>query len=257
MSFVLIHGATCTAGIWGRLIPLLYGDVLAVDLPGRGTRADTDLRGLTLEGCAKAVAEDIVQRDLTDVTLVAHSFSGVVAPRVMALLPERIQQVVLLAAVVPPDRTPVAEHMDARLKESLERRAINGVYTFGIEAAGTRLCTDGDDDEVQYVLDHLVEDAKGLLTESVDLSGYQLRIPRAYIQLAHDWSYAPRLQAESAQRTRANCVTLNAGHMAMVTIPHQMKRMRFPVRDDEPVAVGQVGFDRHVLSSALVWSVGW
>jgi pimeloyl-ACP methyl ester carboxylesterase len=45
----------------------------------------------------------IVERDLTDIVLVGHSFGGVTVPRVMALVPERIRRVVLLSAVVPED----------------------------------------------------------------------------------------------------------------------------------------------------------
>ncbi|MBL1115408.1 alpha/beta hydrolase [Streptomyces sp. 110] len=222
MPFVLVHGATCVGGIWGRLGPLLYGDVLAVDLPGRGARAHIPLSGVTLDDCAEAVAEDIVQRNFTDqVTLVAHSFGGVVVPRVMALLPDRIRQVILLSAVVPPDGTPVADHIDARLRKALKENAVDGVYTFGVDAIRRRLCTDGDDDQIQYVRKHLVDDAAGLLTEPVDLSGYRLPIPRCYIKLALDWSYSPELQAEAAERTRSSLVTLNAGHMAMVSAPHQ------------------------------------
>src|SRR5690348_8561443 len=107
MSFVLIHGATLGADSWDRLTPLLEGEVLAVDLPGRGARADVDLRTVTLEDCGKAVAADIVDRDLTDIVLVGHSFGGVTVPRVMALLPDRIRHVVLLSAVVPENGTRV------------------------------------------------------------------------------------------------------------------------------------------------------
>ncbi|MDW6057941.1 alpha/beta fold hydrolase [Streptomyces sp. FXJ1.4098] len=128
MPFVLIHGATFGAGAWGRLISLLADDVLAVDLPGRGARAHVDLRGVTLGGCAQAAADDIVQRDLSDIVLVAHSFGGAVAPGVMSLVPDRIRQVVLLSGVVPDDGAPVVSCIDARLKRALEASTV-GVST--------------------------------------------------------------------------------------------------------------------------------
>jgi pimeloyl-ACP methyl ester carboxylesterase len=112
MPFVLIHGATMGAGSWERIIPLLGDEALAVDLPGRGSRAGIDLRTVTLEDCAEAVVVDIVGRDLTDIVLVGHSFGGVTVPRVMALAPERIRHVLLLSAVVPEGGTRVLDQID-------------------------------------------------------------------------------------------------------------------------------------------------
>ena len=51
MSFVLIHGAGLGASCWDELIPHLNTEALAVDLPGRGTRADVGLRAITLADC--------------------------------------------------------------------------------------------------------------------------------------------------------------------------------------------------------------
>ncbi|GAA1193597.1 alpha/beta fold hydrolase [Streptomyces rhizosphaericus] len=222
MSVVLIHGATCTSHVWGRLTPLLIGDVLAVDLPGRGKRAGVDLRGVTLSGCAQAVADDIVQRGLTDVVLVAHSLGGVVAPGVMSLLPDRIRQVVLLSAVVPDDGTPVADHIHPQLKKSVAASTAAGVYTCGADATRNRLCSDATDDQYQYVRSQIVEDAVGLLTEPVSLAGYRLAIPITYIRLLRDQCYSPQLQATAARRTGGKVVNLDTGHMAMVTSTHRV-----------------------------------
>jgi pimeloyl-ACP methyl ester carboxylesterase len=62
MSFVLIHGAGFGANCWDELIPHLDTEALAVDLPGRGTRADVSLRAITLADCADAVREDVEAR---------------------------------------------------------------------------------------------------------------------------------------------------------------------------------------------------
>ncbi|RSM46429.1 alpha/beta hydrolase [Amycolatopsis balhimycina DSM 5908] len=222
MSFVLIHGATLGAACWDRLIPLLDGDALAVDLPGRGKRAGTDVRTVTLDDCAKAVAADVLERDLTDIVLVGHSFGGVTVPRVMALLPERIRHVVLLSAVVPEDRTRVLDQIDPDVRTAVEAGITGGVYSVGVEAARTMLCNDADEDQTAFILGGLVDDAAALLTEPVDLAGYELPIPRTYVHLTNDQCYPPELQARSSERIGAHVVTLHAGHMASVTIPGQV-----------------------------------
>ncbi|WP_206307092.1 alpha/beta fold hydrolase [Streptomyces sp. F001] len=75
MPYVLIHGAGAGADCWDELIPHLRAQALAVDLPGRGTRAEVDLSTVTLADCADAVREDIEAKDLRDVVLVGHSFA--------------------------------------------------------------------------------------------------------------------------------------------------------------------------------------
>jgi len=222
MSFVLIHGATLGANCWDRLTPLLDGEVLTVDLPGRGARADIDLRAVTLDDCAKAVVADVVDRDLTDIVLVGHSFGGVTVPRVMAQLADRIRHVVMLSAVVPEDGTRVLDQIDPEVRATVEAGIAGGVYTVGVEAARYMLCNDADDEQSEFILGQLVDDAAALLAEPVDLSGYRLPIPRTYVQLSRDQCYPPDLQAKSTERTGAEVVTLDSGHMAMVTIPDQV-----------------------------------
>jgi pimeloyl-ACP methyl ester carboxylesterase len=222
MSFVLIHGATMGASCWDRLTPRLEGEVLAVDLPGRGTRADVDLRAVTLDDCARAVVADVVERDLTDVVLVGHSFGGVTVPRVMAALRDRLRHVVLLSAVVPEDGTRVLDQIDPDVRASVEAGIAGGIYTIEPDAARYMLCNDADDEQAGFILGQLVDDAAALLAEPVDLSGYRLPVPRTYVQLSRDQCYPPELQARSTHRTGGGVVTLDSGHMAMVTVPEQV-----------------------------------
>lgn len=219
MPFVLIHGATMGADSWDRLRPLLDGEVLAVDLPGRGSRAETDVRTVTLEDCGKAVVADIMRQDLTDIVLVGHSFGGVTVPLVMSAVPERIRQVVLLSAVVPEDRTRVLDQIDPDVRAAVEAGIAGGVYAVGEDAARAMLCNDADDEQSTFILDRVVDDAAALLSETVDLSGYRLPIPRTYLHTSRDQCYPPELQTRSAERIGANVITVDAGHMAMVTMP--------------------------------------
>lgn len=222
MPFVLIHGATMGAGCWDRLTPLLDEETLAVDLPGRGDRAEADLRTVTLADCAKAVAADITRRDLTDIVLVGHSFGGVTVPLVMSLVPERIRHVLLLSAVVPEDGTRVLDQIDPDVRTAVEAGIAGGIYSVGTEAARAMLCNDANDEQTTFVLDRVVDDAAALLTETVDLSGYRLHIPRTYVHLSNDQCYPPDLQTKSAERIGADVITVDAGHMAMVTVPDQI-----------------------------------
>ncbi|MFG1959177.1 alpha/beta fold hydrolase [Nonomuraea sp. NPDC049028] len=222
MPFVLIHGAGFGANCWDELIPHLNAEALAVDLPGRGTRAGADLRTVTLADCAEAVREDIEAKDLRDVVLVGHSFAGVTVPRVLDLVPERIRHVVLVSAVVPPDGSRVLDQIDPGVRDLVEESIAGGVYHQTREGAAAILCDDMDEATTTATLDRLIDDSGALLSEVVDLSGYQRAIPRTYVHLTRDLCYVEELQQRSIALLRPEVVDLDTGHMAMISAPERL-----------------------------------
>jgi len=92
--------------------------VVGVDLPGRGRRAASDLASVTLAVYASAILENAAALD--DI-VVAHSFAGVSAPRVLRELAGRIRHVVFLAAVVPPYGTRVLDQIDRAMRIFVEQ----------------------------------------------------------------------------------------------------------------------------------------
>jgi predicted alpha/beta hydrolase family esterase len=81
-----------------------------------------------LADCAQAVRDDIEAKDLRDIVLVGHSFAGVTVPRVLNLIPNRIRDVVLVSAVVPPDRSRVLDQIDPGVRELVEQSIAGGIY---------------------------------------------------------------------------------------------------------------------------------
>jgi pimeloyl-ACP methyl ester carboxylesterase len=222
MSFVLVHGAGFGANCWDELIPHLTAEALAVDLPGRGTRGEADLRTVTLADCADAVREDIESKDLRDVVLVGHSFAGVTVPRVLDLVPDRIRHVVLVSAVVPPDGSRVLDQIDPDVRGLVEQSIAGGIYHQTREGAAAMLCNDMDEETAASALDRLVDDSGALLSETVDLSGYTRAIPRTYVHLTRDQCYVEELQQRSITLLRPDVIDLDTGHMAMISAPGRL-----------------------------------
>src|SRR4051794_7484403 len=101
MTYLLVHGGGSTGRYWDRVVPLLDGPVLAVDLPGRGHKP-VDLPTLTVEQEVASVVADVEGVD-GSIVLVAHSSGGLVVPGVLAAIGDRVERVVLNAALVPPE----------------------------------------------------------------------------------------------------------------------------------------------------------
>jgi pimeloyl-ACP methyl ester carboxylesterase len=221
-AYVLVHGAGMGGDCWERLTPLLDGEMLAVDLPGRGGRADVDVATVTLADCAAALEDEIVSRDLQDVVLVAHSFAGVTAPRVMASLADRLRHVVFLSAVVPEDGTAVIDQIDPAVRDAVMESIDDGVYHQTPEGVRFMLCNDMTPEQTEWTLGLVSDESAALLMEPVDLSGLGADVPRTYVRLSEDACYPPELQERSAQRVGGDVASIASGHMAMVTRPDEL-----------------------------------
>jgi len=89
-DLVLVHGGAHAAGCWERTVaeqarqaPELR--VLAVDLPGRGSKP-ADLTAVRIADYIDSVVADIEGAGLGDVVVVGHSLAGVTVPGVVARL---------------------------------------------------------------------------------------------------------------------------------------------------------------------------
>ncbi|WP_082126855.1 alpha/beta hydrolase family protein [Allosalinactinospora lopnorensis] len=245
MSFVLVHGAGMGADCWHRLAPLLDGEVCAVDLPGRDSRSDVDLRSVTLTDCEQAIVQDVDAAGLSDIVLVAHSFAGVSVSRVMPALASRLRHVVFLSAVVPDDGARVIDQIDPGVRGVAEACIHDGIYHQDRAGAEAMLCNDLGVDDTAWTLDQVVDDCAALLTEPVDLSGLATPVSRTYVRLTKNHCYPPELQEHSSRIVGGDTVFLSAGHMAMVSVPGDVaalvNRLQHDVpaaADDHPVSLG-------------------
>jgi len=123
--FVLVHGAWNGGWCWNRVRPLLEQQghrVFTPTLTGLGERAHLREPVPKLETHILDVLGLLESEELNDVTLVGHSWGGMVVTAVADRAKKRIKRLVYLDAAVPNDGADFASHIPGIDSESAERR---------------------------------------------------------------------------------------------------------------------------------------
>ena len=218
---VLVHGGAHGAWCWEWLAPLLDGDALAVDLPPkaiRGVPGEFDLpelRTLTIGDFAESVLRDVDAVGFERFVLVGHSMGGLTISEVARRQPDRVEHVVYVSCIVPPEGRSV---MDA-LPQELVDSSIDPTDAF---------CNDMDEAQRRFVLDRIGTEAVGILSEPVSRTGIPPDLTKTYVKLLQDQALAPRHQDTYAQNLRDHpggelgVITIDAGHDVMVSRPKEL-----------------------------------
>jgi pimeloyl-ACP methyl ester carboxylesterase len=219
MAYLLIHGGGFGASCWDPVLPLLPDPVLAVDLPGRGSRP-RPLEGITVADFVDAVVDDIEERDLDDVVLVGHSMAGITMPGVAARIPERLRRLVFVACTVPADGERIVDTLDPELRPIAEQNATRAEGGKLDDASATMLfCNDMDDAQTRWTLDRMVPEAVQVTMTPVSNAGLAQPIPRTWIRTLRDVVVPSDRQAMFAERVGADLVDVDAGNMVMISAP--------------------------------------
>lgn len=102
-TYVLLHGGAAGSWIWNPVERLLRAhghEVLTVTFTGFAERKHLISADCSIELHVTDVVNALEANDITDAVLVAHSYSGTVAPGVIAAAPGRIRRVIFLDSVL-------------------------------------------------------------------------------------------------------------------------------------------------------------
>jgi pimeloyl-ACP methyl ester carboxylesterase len=100
-TFVIVHGAWSDASYWKSVVTQLKADgheVITVNLPGHG-KDNTAIASISLQLYVDAVIKAIDSK--TNITLVGHSFAGIVISQVAEKIPAQIKELLYIGAYVP------------------------------------------------------------------------------------------------------------------------------------------------------------
>lgn len=188
MQFVLIHGGFHVGSSWNGVrwwLETRGHSVLTPTLLGHGIDVPTDV---SHRDVVDAVVNEIEEHDLRDVVLVGHSYGGSVVAPVATRIPERLNRLVFVDALVPVDGKPVLE---------LDFPDFWGFFKSG-EPEGKIECpygiwreqfmNDADEGTARATYQQLVPQPTRPILDVVDCPGFaELDTPRSYIKMLEDF----------------------------------------------------------------------
>lgn len=230
-TYLLVHGAWGAAGKFADLIKLLTAagdEVVAIDLPGHGGNRKP-INEVTLACYVDAVCEAMNRLDNT-VTLVGHSFGGVVISQVAEIMPQKVKRLIYLAGLLPASGQSAAELLQSEgasdlppfLDVSSDRRSV----ALTDEAVKTVMLNDIQDaDRVSALLpDFKGKQATAPLNTAAKLTEHRFgQVPKHYICTDLDRVVTPDLQENMLRNCQIESThRMRAGHFPFLSQPESL-----------------------------------
>ena len=236
---VFVHGGAHGAWCWAPLLPFLDGDALAIDLPPKSVRGGSrrleplpELRTLTIGDFADSVLRDVDAAGFERFVLVGHSMGGLTISEVAGRVPDRVEHLVYVSCMVPPEGGSAIEALPEELQdmtrqgvEEARRGGDNPIGGLDEETTRFMFCNDMDEEQTRYVLDRTGAEAAVVLAEPVSRAGIPADLPKTFVKLLRDQSLPPDHQDVLAQNLRnspggdVDVVAIDAGHDVMISRP--------------------------------------
>jgi pimeloyl-ACP methyl ester carboxylesterase len=243
-TFVLVHGGACGAWCWAPFEPFAPGRVLAVDLPPKAVRGvpaiggarSPELATVGVDEFASSVLADVDAAGIDRFVLVGHSMGGLTISEVARRVPDRIEHLVFVSCLIPPDRESIIDALPEEVRE-LTRAAVSeavagesGAGLGGLdEATMVRMfCNDLDESQTQLVLAHMGAEAPRAFADPVTRVGIPPTLSKTYVRLVRDQALTPEDQDRQIESLRASpggdvrVVELDTGHMVMISAPEAL-----------------------------------
>jgi pimeloyl-ACP methyl ester carboxylesterase len=243
-SFVLVHGGAHGAWCWDPLLPHLEGRVLAIDLPPKAVRGvpasavempPPELHTIGIDDFATSAIADIDAAGIDRFVLVGHSMGGLTIPEVARRIPERVEHLVFVSCIVPPEGQDVIDTLPEELQD-MTRDAVEAAKAGGDNPMGgldeatirRMFCNDMDEAQTQVVLDHTGLEVASVFAEPVTRVGVPPELPKTYLRLLRDQALDLATQDAQIANLRTSpggtvqVVELDTGHDVMISAPERL-----------------------------------
>jgi pimeloyl-ACP methyl ester carboxylesterase len=224
--FVLVHGAWHGGWAWQNVSADLREKgsiVYTPTLSGLGEHKNTLNRDIDLNTHINDIVNLIVMEDLHDVVLVGHSYAGAVIAGVADKIPERLSKLIFLDALIIRNGQSALSQTPKENQEYTAKAAEkDSGLTIPILTADYFGVTDPKD--IKWVNERLAGQPYKTFTQPLVLNHpYGNHLPLFYIFCNNPILPPIKRFAEEVKNDRNwKYYTMNTGHDAMITTPHEL-----------------------------------
>jgi pimeloyl-ACP methyl ester carboxylesterase len=228
-TFVMVHGSWHGGWAWQEVIQHLSKkghSAKAPTLPGHGPQAMR--AGIVHQDCVRAVAAYIQHHGLEDVVLVGHSFGGSVIQKVAEEVPNRIERLVFLDALILEDGHCVFDKLPAdyaAMFNELARASDDNTMLIPWEIWRDNFIQDAPEPVARSVWEQLSPEPNQVNLDKLCLKRfYSLTTPRSLIHCRHDKAlppgyFHPRM---SSRLGIFKLIEMDGSHEVMFTRPEEL-----------------------------------
>ena len=230
-NILLVHGAW--GGSW-EFVDIIKGlearghDASAVDLPGHGDNP-APLSKITMDSYVDTVVERI-QSETDPVVLAGHSLGGAVVSHAAERIPERIERLVYVAAMLPQQgQSPIGlmqSDADGKLLPKLVFSEDGTYVTVGVDDIRNVLLNDvQDESEARAHAKKLaIRQAVAPFNAEADVTSAAFgSVPKFYVRCSLDKVLSPALQDRMITSWPVERVfKLESGHFPLMSVPDQL-----------------------------------
>jgi pimeloyl-ACP methyl ester carboxylesterase len=220
-TYVFVHGAWHGGWCWNKLIPHIESAgyrALAVTLTGQGDRAHLINPSIDLATHVTDVVSMVEMNDLTDVTLVGHSYGGLVICGAAERAWKRIRRLVYLDALVPRHGQSGFDLNSPQFRERFEQDARDNGDGYKV-AALVNILGITDVADLEWVRARLRPLPIGVFRQPVEAPTFARQIPSTFILCT---GFGFKATAEQCRQDGWPVLEIECGHDAMIIKPREL-----------------------------------
>jgi pimeloyl-ACP methyl ester carboxylesterase len=226
-TFVLVHGSWHDGSAWNAVIQHLEAkghQAFAPTVAGHGRGVNKNVNHAQ---CVQSIVDYIVDKDLTDIVLLGHSFGGTVIAKVAEAISTHIRRLIFFNAFILNDGESLTDNIPPDSKAlfgKLARESGDQTITMSFELWREAFLNDADLELAKSSYAQLSPEPYQPLIDKLDLKQfYSLPIPKSYLYCTEDtalpqgkWGWHPRM---SHRLGLFRFVQMPGGHEVMFSNP--------------------------------------
>lgn len=189
-TFVLVHGSWHDGSAWQAVISQLEAkghQAFAPTIAGHGKGVNKNVNHAQ---CTQSIVDRIVDKDLTDIVLLGHSFGGTIIAKVAEAISPRIRRLIFFDAFVLNDGESLRDNIppDSQvLFDSLARESDDNTVMLPFDVWREAFINDADLELAQSSYAQLSPEPYQPFIDKLDLKQfYSLPIPKSYLYCTED-----------------------------------------------------------------------